>query len=85
MCISVSSTQCNGDQGKSHKSCGESSERIFKVLHIISTSPHPWEKDKKWNNQLLKGEAALAAKRVVAPMRAALGNININTRFYFEV
>ena len=29
MCISVSSTQCNGDQGKSHKSCGESSERIL--------------------------------------------------------
>lgn len=27
-----------------------------------------------------QGEAALAAKRVVAPMRAALGNININTR-----
>ena len=25
----------------------------------------------------------LATKRVVAPMRAALGNININTRFEF--
>ena len=37
------------------------------------------------SEKLLKGEAALAAKRVVAPMRAALGNININTRFYLEV
>ena len=42
-------------------------------LHILKTI---------FCNLISKGEAAmLAAKRVVAPMRAALGNININTRF----
>ena len=29
ICVSKSSAQCNGDQGKSHESCGESSERIL--------------------------------------------------------
>ena len=68
------SLQCNDYQGESFESCGKPSEWSNFLL----------KKYFAFLNQICQGEAAmLATKRVVAPMRAALGNININTRFEF--
>ena len=69
------SLQCNDYQGESYESCGKPSEWSNFLLKKICT----------FLNKICQGEAAmLATKRVVAPMRAALGNININTRFEFS-